>query len=412
MYGILREQMQGLDKEVIDCARELVRTPSVSLQEEKAAEVVERRMKALGYDKVFRDDFGNVLGLLRGRDAEPTVLLNSHLDTVEAGPEDKWSGDPLSGEIRDGRLYGLGAADCKSGLAAQIYAGALLNRSLLPMRGNLVVAATVAEENGLSVGVQALMEKTLPELGLKPSYAILGECTGLGLYYGHDGWLEMEIRVEGSNPFHVDDAVRSIYNDLTFESNSARGEGRQENMLVRFPRFETPVDYRGVRMGRIEVARRMSQAEEAGNVVTQLKHEVAVITQPARDIAVDVSIRQEIQKLYNGRNTVVQRALHAWATDPFHPLIERSRQALTAAGCTVKPGKWQLNRLGMGTAGSVLSRKLGIPTVGYGPGGEEQAHSPNEYVETAAILEAVYGTASIVHSLIGIPVYGWTSDEI
>ncbi len=66
----------------------------------------------------------------------------------------------------------------------------------------------------------------------------------------------------------------------------------------------------------------------------------------------------------------------------------------------------------MGTAGSVLTRDFKVPTMGYGPGHEELAHADNESVEIGKIHEAVYGTASIVHSLIGVPVCGWTSDEI
>ena len=49
-------------------------------------------------------------------------------------------------------------------------------------------------ENGASIGVRGLIEQTLPELKLKPDYAILGEPTGLGLYYGHDGWIEVDLQ--------------------------------------------------------------------------------------------------------------------------------------------------------------------------------------------------------------------------
>ena len=73
-------------------------------------------------------------------------------------------------------------------LAAQAYAGPLLKQCLSPLRDNLVVSATVAEENGASVGMHTLIERTLSKLGMRPTVVILGEPTGLGLYYGHDGW--------------------------------------------------------------------------------------------------------------------------------------------------------------------------------------------------------------------------------
>ncbi len=412
MYAMLKDQMQGLKKEVVEFTRELVRTPSESLSEEAAAALVEHRMNRLGYDKVFRDNAGNVIGVLYGRAPKSTLLLESHLDTIPVGAAGRWSVDPHGAEIRDGRLYGLGAADCKGGLAAQVMAGALLYRSMLPLKGNLVVAATVAEENGASVGLSTLIEQTLPELGLKPDYTILGEPTGLGLYYGHDGWLELDIQVEGANPFQVDDAVRAIYEDLRLERSDGSSRTQADSLRIGSPAFDAQAEARGVRRGSIQLARRIGQSENPAAVIGQLKHEVSMLTQPVRDVAVEVAVRQETQRLYNGRKVMVERELLAWYTDPFHPLVERSRQALAAAGCASETGKWKLERPGMGTAGGTLVSRYGIPTIGYGPGREEQAHAADEYVELASILEATYGTAAIAHSLIGIPVYGWTSDEI
>ena len=63
-------------------------------------------------------------------------------------------------------------------------------------------------------------------------------------------------------------------------------------------------------------------------------------------------------------------------------------------------------------AGSVLVNDFKIPTIGYGPGCEAQAHERGEFVELEKMYTAIYGTAAIAHSLIGIPVCGWTADEI
>ena len=400
MYEILKNKNEALKRDVIAFTQQLASTPSVTMDEAKAAGLVEAKMREIGYDKVFRDDVGNVVGVMIGREADPTVLLNSHLDTVSSSGT-----NPV--HLEDGKLFGTGTADCKGGLAAHVFTGALLRRSLLPLRGNLVVAATVAEENGRSAGVRALMERTLPALGMKPTFAILGEPTGLGLYYGHDGWMEMDVTVEGANPYHVDDAAKAIFSDLGAGENG--NTPQLENVFIHKPRFET---VGGFRRATIPVTRRLGFGEDAGHVVSQFKHDAVLVAQTSGSVAVEVAVRKETRRLYNGQATTVHHVTHAWAIDPFHPLMSRARQSLAAAGCEVRPGKWQLGRLGMGTAGSVLVKEFDVPTVGYGPGLEAQAHANGEFVETAKITEAVYGTTAMVHGLIGIPVCGWTSDEI
>ncbi len=404
MYNLLKSKNDGLKDDLIAFTQKLIRTPSPSLGESEAATLVEQELKRIPCDKVFRDDVGNVIGLMLGREAEPTVLLNCHMDTVPVSHETLWKESPTSGSISEGRIYGLGAADCKGGLAAHVYTAALLKRSLLPLRGNLVIAATVAEENGCSIGVRHLMEKTLPAINLKPTYAILGEPTGLGLYYGHDGWVEMDINVEGNNPFLVDDAANAIFNEY-----SSRNTDEPGTLSLQRPRFRNDA---GRRQATIQMNRRLRPAENVGSILTQTKHEANMVAQANGTVAVAVAVRQENQKLYTGQTTLVRRVVQAWMTDPFHVLMERARQALSAADCMARPGKWALDRIGMGTAGSVLTGEFHVPTIGYGPGSELMAHAVDESVSVEKVSEAVYGTAAMVHGLIGIPVFGWTADEI
>ncbi len=404
----MKERSERHKKTAIDFTQELVRIPSHSYQEIHAAVRIEQQMRELEYDKVFRDDAGNVVGILLGRESEPTVLLISHIDTIHP-QEDLWDGSPYSGRIDNGRLFGVGASDCKGGLAAQVFAGDLLKRSLLPLKGNLVVAATVAEANGQSVGVRHLLEQTLPEQGLKPTYAILGEPTELGLYYGHDGWVEIEVSAEGSNPFQVDDATQAIFEDFNSNYNPDQSGGRSDGLKIHHPQFE---DRQGSRLATIQMSRRLSPEEEIDDIIGQIKHDVSLVTQAMGDVAVNVALRRENKQLYNGKTTTIHHIVNAWSTDPFSRLIERSRQTLAAADCNSQPGKWKLEHRGMGTSGGMLVKRFNVPTVGYGPGAEHLAHTPNEYVEVEKIHTAVYGTAAIVQDLIGYPVFGWTSDDI
>ncbi|MHB8863344.1 MAG: M20 family metallopeptidase [Pirellulaceae bacterium] len=409
MYALLAAKNRGLSAEALEFARELIRTPSPSHHEHDVARLVAERMEAIGYDRVLTDDFGNVVGIVFGRQGQPTLMLNSHMDTAEAGDSVAWSDPPFGGEVRDDRLLGLGASDCKAGLAAQIYSAALLKRSLLPLRGTLIVAATVSEEQGGSLGLRHLMRDTLPTLDMRPDYTVLGEPTGLSIYYGHDGSAMFEVLIEGSDSFQVNDATRAVFENFRGQYRAAPRAGEPQWQSLCPPRFQQSP---GVACGMINVFRRLPDSETLSGMMEQIKQEARAAASCVARVAVNVAVRREEQQLYTKRTTILEQRVEAWSLDPYHRLITRARQALSAAGCPVACGKWQLPRLGMGTAGGVLVNEFHVPAIGYGPGCEETCHVPNESVSVARLSQAIYGSAAIAHSLIGVPVCGWTVDEI
>ena len=405
MYDLLRTKLDGLRDDLIGFAQELLRAHSPSGDEAKVGALVIDQMNAVGFDEVFADQLGNAVGVMHGIEDGPTLLLASHMDTVGTGNLATWNESPFSGRIEGGRLHGLGAADCKGGLAAQVFAAALIKRSLLPLRGHLVVAGTVLEENGISIGTRGLLDHTLPGMGLRPDYAVLGEPTDLGLFYGHDGRAELEVKVRGINPFRVTDAAELVSRAF----DAPNDDGGVEEVALGETRFE---DGPGFRQAVIALERRLGSSDTVNHLLARMRGEAVRAASSAGTVDVEVCVRERNETLPNGLVVKAQRITHAWSTDPFSPLLARSRQALAAAGCEVRPGRWKLARLGMGTAGSVLVGEHAIPTVGFGPGHEEQAHREGESVPIAKLVDCSYGTAAIVHSLVGVPVFGWIPDSL
>jgi acetylornithine deacetylase/succinyl-diaminopimelate desuccinylase-like protein len=101
-------------------------------------------------------DRPNLVARLRGREDGPTVCYLGHVDTVLANPAE-WQRDPWSGDVIDGFLWGRGALDMKSQVAAEVVAAASLARSgWRPARGELLIVAVVDEETGGALGAQWL----------------------------------------------------------------------------------------------------------------------------------------------------------------------------------------------------------------------------------------------------------------
>jgi acetylornithine deacetylase/succinyl-diaminopimelate desuccinylase-like protein len=409
MYSILESKNQLLKSEATGFTQRLVKLPSLTGDEKAVAECVAQEMRDVAFDDVTQDEVGNIVGCVRGRENAPTLLLNAHMDTAAPSDEDGPKAfEP--GEIDNGRLYGPGASDCKSGIAACVYAVKLLKRSMLPLRGNLIFAATTAEELGDSVGVRHLMKETLPGMSLTPDYAVLAEPTDLGLYCGHDGWMQVEVRVEGEDSAVINETAEHIFADLNIRANRDYGNTGYGCFEVHQPQLN--LGGGSTSRASVKIDERVPMAVQPERFLEQLRTEVLKMVSSVSNVSVDVSIAQESLPLFTGRVTPVHRVVNAWSTDPNGPLLERSRRALDAAGQPAPVDRWQLGRFGTGTAGGVLVNEHQVPTIGYGPGDEQVIHAPGEYVGVEKISQAVYGLAAMIHSLIGVPVYGWTSDEI
>jgi acetylornithine deacetylase/succinyl-diaminopimelate desuccinylase-like protein len=112
----------------------------------------------------------NLLLRLSGKEAGPVLLYNAHVDTKPVGDQrDRWETNPLRATLKEGRIYGLGAADMKAAVAAFVYALAALKKNTT-LRGSLCLALTADEEAGSRFGAGYLVN----EGKIKADIALIG----------------------------------------------------------------------------------------------------------------------------------------------------------------------------------------------------------------------------------------------
>jgi len=410
MYPELKERAASCREDLAAFAQVLVRTQSFSFREEAVAGIVQDLLEDLAYDLVFRDEVGNVVGFLAGSEEGPTVLLNSHMDTRR--PDDELFGPegPFSGRVEQGLLRGLGAAACKGGLAAQVFAGHILDKSLLPLRGTIVFAATVAQEEGNGAGVRYLMEQTLPKLGVNPDLAILGEPTALFPCNGHDGWADVDVAIAARDTGSARRAAAAIHDAL---SGVASGESRKDGVLS--ARVAGPAHGEKIESPEtsLRVLCRVGSGEEVADSVGLVKRLALSAVDPIGDVSIEVRVHGERRRFYTGKTAEVLCWSNPWLTDPSGPLVSRSLEALSASGWRDPTARtWGLDTFRMGTAGSLLAGSYHVPTLCFGPGDEGRARGEEESVALESLVDAVFGTAVLTHGAIGSPLpMRWPTDR-
>ena len=155
--------------DAIELLKQLIATPSVSRDEEAAADVMETFMDRWGLPH-GREGNNLWVGCPDWNDQRPTIMLNAHIDTVK--PVASWTRDPFKPLIEDGRLYGLGSNDCGGGLVALLQAYRIMKDRQRSY--NLLYVVSAEEEISGKDGFSRVLP-LLPPVDV----AIVGEPTGM-----------------------------------------------------------------------------------------------------------------------------------------------------------------------------------------------------------------------------------------
>ncbi len=177
-----------LQEEAIDLLKKLIATPSFSREEDGTSAILERFF--LGKNIPAKKHLYNVWTVNKFFDSsKPTLLLNSHHDTVK--PNSQYTRDPFSPAIEDGKLYGLGSNDA-GGCLVSLIASFLFFYDRKDLKYNLILAASAEEEISGANGIEVLLKEVGP-IGC----AIVGEPTQMQLAVAERGLMVLDCVAKG-----------------------------------------------------------------------------------------------------------------------------------------------------------------------------------------------------------------------
>jgi succinyl-diaminopimelate desuccinylase len=160
--------------QALELAQNLIARRSVTPADEGCQQLIGERLAALGF-QVEALRFGNVENLWARRGTEhPVLCFAGHTDVVPTGPLEEWRSDPFVPTVRDGLLYGRGAADMKTGLAAMVTATEEFVRAHPGHRGSIAFLIT-SDEEGPSVDGTKRVAETLAGRGQRIDWCLVGE---------------------------------------------------------------------------------------------------------------------------------------------------------------------------------------------------------------------------------------------
>lgn len=377
--------------EVIDLAMRLVGASSISGDEGAAAEILLDALAKLGFT-TETDECGNVIGAIEfGPGA--TILFDTHLDTVPVSDADCWTRNP-TGELHSGRLYGRGAVDIKGPIAACVLGIAAL-RGWLKV-GRIVFSATVAEELVEGPALVRVAEK------VRPDAVVICEPSNCQLAIGQRGRAEIAVVVHGRSchsayPEVGRNAVEAMADLITglrtvhLPVHPDLGPG----ILVLTDIVSRPYPSLSVVPDRCTATfdRRTLPGETEEDVLAPIKLLAKEIS-TARDVQIDIGIAVDDITTYTGFEMFAPNFAPAWINSRESHFVETALQGLRLGGVPAELMYYAFCTNGSGSAGT-----LGIPTLGFGPGREDVAHTTDEYISFDDLLKGARGYSALASSL-------------
>ncbi len=359
---------------------DLIRIRSYTGAESEAVERTLQELRAIGCDEVWTDRAGNALGRI-GR-GQRLILYDAHLDTNEVADEHEWPHPPLEPVVENGAMWGLGASDCKAGVAAIVYGAAIIKALHLDLDCSLIVMGATLEEDAEGFALRSLVERD----GLRPDAVLLAEATDMTLRRGQRGRCDVRVRTTGraahaSQPELGESALLKMLPVIRALEDMNPGLpdhpifGRDTQVVTLFEGPHTPNSVPS--WCEISVDRRLAPGESMDEVLEGIRGVVeplgASVNIPEQSVLTHTGLRLDGPSFYPG-----------WLLEESHPLLA----AGLAAGAALwreppQVGVWRFSTDGTYSAGAA-----GIPTLGFGPQEERFVHTPEDQVDLLKLEKA------------------------
>lgn len=373
----------------VDFLQRLIRTRSMPGKEGDIARLVTAEMERLGYDEVWVDDAGNVVGFVRGGGDAPSVMFNTHLDHVDAGDPDDWPHHPFAGEIDEGVVWGRGAVDIKGPLAAQVYGVAAVLAEGARPQGDVYVSSVVQEEVG-GLGARYMAET------LKPDLILVGEPSRNELRRGHRGRVELHAHARGRmahasmtdlgrNPLTVIGRFLAALADVELPDDPELGRGTLAPTLIR-----TDQSSPNVIPG--EVLLTLDCRTVPGQTAASLRERLLPFLRASEieGTETEILIPEYPRTSYAGYEMTYATDGPAYALPVDHPALRTASDVLTPVlGSEPPVGVWRFATDGGHFAGA------GLTVVGFGPGDDSLAHTVSEHIRVADLEVGLRGNRAL-----------------
>jgi len=359
----------------------LVKIKSLSMGEKDVQIELKKQMEEAGFDEVFIDGLGNVIG--RIGNGKKILAIDGHIDTVDIGNIDNWSFDPFSGEIFDGFVHGRGTVDQKGGPAAFVTAGKILKELAFDRDFTIYFVGSVMEEDCDGLCWKYIIE----ENKIIPDYVISTEPTNLNIYRGHRGRMEIHVHFKGlsshgSAPERGKNAIymaskaaleiEKLNENLTSDEFLGKGSVTISEIVSGSPSLCAVADY-----ARIHLDRRLTWGETKESAVKEIE-----------DIVKNMDAKVEVLNYegvaFTGLKYGMEKYFPTWKIPADNHMVMTGVEVFEVLFS--KPplvDKWTFS-----TNGVTINGLYNIPVIGFGPGNEKLAHAPDEKVPISDLVAA------------------------
>ena len=384
----IQERVEASREQIIKFMREICAIPSMTSQIGPVGERIAQEMRALGFDEVRFDKMGNILG--RVGNGPKVIVFDSHIDTVGVGDPASWQWDPFEGKVEDGVLYARGACDEKGSPPGMVY-GMAFARDL-----GLLDGWTAYYFGNMEEWCDGIAPNTFVEVDpkVRPDYVVIGEPTRMNVYRGHKGRIELKITATGRSA-HA--AVHYTGDNAVYKMISIINLIRELDRRMRFGMGHHPV------LGNPSIA--ITDVEARTNSINAVPDQFTIyidrrvtLSEPHDDVInlikglIPDYLQNEIHveelfydtPSYTGYVFPLNKYFPAWLLEESHPLVKAGMDSIHDLWDEARPlGTWDFS-----TNGTYWAGKAGIPSIGFGPGDERDAHTPTENVSLQEVVDA------------------------